>query len=78
MLNINFFPGHIAILSYYLVVKLVSSVCVLFLQCKRLVFEYAPIILINAEEFLEKTDVCTLLHACDAAPANSDSMHAAS
>lgn len=47
-------------------------------KCKRLVFEYAPIILINAAEFLEKTDVCTLLHACDAAPANSDSMHAAS
>ncbi|KAJ6407675.1 hypothetical protein OIU84_011045 [Salix udensis] len=33
-------------------------------KCKRLVFEYGPLILINAEQFLETTDVCTLLHAC--------------
>ncbi|CAN0846781.1 Proactivator polypeptide-like 1 [Linum grandiflorum] len=33
-------------------------------QCKKLVFEYGPLILINAEQFLEKTDICTALHAC--------------
>ena len=33
-------------------------------KCKRMVFEYAPIILTNAEQFLETTDVCTILHAC--------------
>ncbi|MBA0827525.1 hypothetical protein Goarm_012302 [Gossypium armourianum] len=34
-------------------------------KCKRLVFEYGPLILANAEHFLETTDVCTILHACD-------------
>ncbi|KAJ6922632.1 prosaposin-like isoform X1 [Populus alba x Populus x berolinensis] len=33
-------------------------------KCKRMVFEYGPLILINAEQFLERKDVCTLLHAC--------------
>ncbi|KAH8505894.1 hypothetical protein H0E87_012918 [Populus deltoides] len=33
-------------------------------KCKRMVFEYGPLILINAEQFLETKDVCTLLHAC--------------
>jgi len=49
-------------------------------KCKRLVFEYAPIILVNAEDFLEKSDVCTtVLHACEtAATGGEDSMHAAS
>ncbi|KAI3474272.1 hypothetical protein Pfo_029060 [Paulownia fortunei] len=32
-------------------------------KCKRLVFEYAPIILVNAEQFLETNDVCTILRA---------------
>lgn len=56
------------------------------LQCKKLVFEYAPIILINAEQFLEANDMCTILHACDAEAVVSEevslgteaSMHAAS
>ncbi|KAK9067785.1 hypothetical protein SSX86_011896 [Deinandra increscens subsp. villosa] len=34
-------------------------------KCKVLVFEYAPLILANAEQFLEKEDICTKLHACD-------------
>ncbi|XP_075513128.1 uncharacterized protein LOC142548604 isoform X3 [Primulina tabacum] len=34
-------------------------------KCKRLVFEYAPIVLVNVEKFLETNDVCTILHACD-------------
>ncbi|KAF8081106.1 hypothetical protein N665_0907s0028 [Sinapis alba] len=33
-------------------------------QCKKLVFEYGPLILVNAEEFLVKNDICTLLRAC--------------
>lgn len=35
-------------------------------QCKKLVLEYAPIILVNAYKFFEKTDVCTAIHACKA------------
>lgn len=34
-------------------------------KCKTLVFEYAPLILANAEQFLEKEDICSKLHACD-------------
>ncbi|KAL8224744.1 hypothetical protein R6Q57_017301 [Mikania cordata] len=34
-------------------------------KCKVLVFEYAPLILSNAEQFLEKEDICTKLHACE-------------
>nr|XP_043636119.1 prosaposin-like [Erigeron canadensis] len=34
-------------------------------KCKVLVFEYAPLILTNAEQFLEKEDLCTKLHVCD-------------
>ncbi|CAL1378484.1 unnamed protein product [Linum trigynum] len=39
-------------------------------QCKKLVFEYGPVILINAEQFLEKTDICTVLHACTNQPSS--------
>ncbi|KAI0531201.1 hypothetical protein KFK09_000754 [Dendrobium nobile] len=35
-------------------------------QCKRLVLEYGPVIIFNAEKFFEKTDVCTAIHACKA------------
>ncbi|XP_019085063.1 PREDICTED: proactivator polypeptide-like 1 isoform X1 [Camelina sativa] len=35
-------------------------------KCKTLVFEYGPLILVNAEEFLVKNDICTLLRACPA------------
>ncbi|MFS7976648.1 putative saposin-like type B, region 1, saposin B type, region 2 [Helianthus anomalus] len=34
-------------------------------KCKVLVFEYAPLILANAEQFLKKEDICAKLHACD-------------
>ncbi|XP_077239162.1 saposin B domain-containing protein isoform X2 [Tasmannia lanceolata] len=33
-------------------------------ECKKLVFEYGPLILANAEQFLETTDICTSIHAC--------------
>ncbi|CAL5098652.1 unnamed protein product [Urochloa decumbens] len=35
-------------------------------QCKRLVLQYIPLILINGEKFLEKNDVCALVQACPA------------
>ena len=36
-------------------------------ECKRMIFEYGPLILINAEKFLKTTDICTtILHACPA------------
>ncbi|KAL6597353.1 hypothetical protein ACP70R_046793 [Stipagrostis hirtigluma subsp. patula] len=35
-------------------------------QCKRLVLQYVPLILVNGEKFLEKNDVCVLLQACAA------------
>ncbi|KAL2484932.1 saposin B domain-containing protein [Abeliophyllum distichum] len=41
-------------------------------KCKRLVFEYAPAILVNAEQFLETNDVCKMLHACDPAPVSTE------
>ncbi|KAF2306527.1 hypothetical protein GH714_019088 [Hevea brasiliensis] len=40
-------------------------------KCKKLVFEYAPIIITEAEQFLETTDICTLLRACDSAVAGN-------
>eukprot|EP00262_Sarcandra_glabra_P018658 TRINITY_DN6781_c0_g1_i1.p1 TRINITY_DN6781_c0_g1~~TRINITY_DN6781_c0_g1_i1.p1 ORF type:complete len:241 (-),score=40.66 TRINITY_DN6781_c0_g1_i1:468-1190(-) len=35
-------------------------------ECKKLVFEYGPLILMNAEQFLETKDVCVSIHACKA------------
>lgn len=35
-------------------------------ECKKLVFEYGPLILANAEQFLETRDICTTIHACKA------------
>lgn len=40
-------------------------------KCKRMVFEYGPLILANAEQFLETRDICTVLHACDLPTTNS-------
>ncbi|KAA8517514.1 hypothetical protein F0562_017856 [Nyssa sinensis] len=42
-------------------------------KCKRLVFEYGPLILANAEQYLEKRDICIVLHACDAGKAITQS-----
>ncbi|XP_062193595.1 uncharacterized protein LOC133896994 isoform X2 [Phragmites australis] len=33
-------------------------------QCKRLVLEYVPLILVEGQKFLETTDVCSAIHAC--------------
>ncbi|KAK7394997.1 hypothetical protein VNO78_15538 [Psophocarpus tetragonolobus] len=33
-------------------------------KCKKIVFEYAPLVFDNAEKILEKTDICTVIHAC--------------
>ncbi|KAL2337611.1 hypothetical protein Fmac_012057 [Flemingia macrophylla] len=35
-------------------------------KCKKMVFEYGPLILMKAEKFLKTTDICTVLHACPA------------
>ncbi|KAI3437480.1 uncharacterized protein J3R85_005242 [Psidium guajava] len=40
-------------------------------KCKKLVFEYGPMILANMEQFLEATDVCTVLHVCNASEIES-------
>ncbi|KAK6118210.1 hypothetical protein DH2020_047996 [Rehmannia glutinosa] len=68
-----------------LLLKACNSIGKSVKKCKRLVFEYAPIILVNAEQFLETNDVCTILHACDStarvgevALETETSMHAAS
>jgi len=39
-------------------------------QCKRLVLQYIPLILVNGEKFLEKNDICTIVKACDAGKKN--------
>lgn len=33
-------------------------------KCKSLVFEFGPMILIDAQKFIEKTDICSTFHAC--------------
>jgi saposin len=33
-------------------------------ECKRLVLQYTPLILLNGEKFLEKNDICTSVRAC--------------
>ncbi|XP_030538723.1 prosaposin-like [Rhodamnia argentea] len=33
-------------------------------KCKKMVFEYGPLILANMEQFLEAADVCAVLHVC--------------
>lgn len=35
-------------------------------ECKRLIFQYGPLILANGEKFLETTDICAYMHACQA------------
>ncbi|XP_066358910.1 uncharacterized protein [Miscanthus floridulus] len=35
-------------------------------QCKKLVLQYVPLILVNGEKFLEKNYVCAILQACPA------------
>ncbi|VVB12806.1 unnamed protein product [Arabis nemorensis] len=35
-------------------------------KCKKMVFEYGPLMLAEAEKFLEKNDVCSILRVCPA------------
>ncbi|CAK9319813.1 unnamed protein product [Citrullus colocynthis] len=37
-------------------------------ECKKLVFEYGPLILANSEKILEQTDICKAIHACPGEP----------
>ncbi|WOG93162.1 hypothetical protein DCAR_0312443 [Daucus carota subsp. sativus] len=41
-------------------------------QCKKMVFEYGPILLVNAEHLLESNDICTMLHACESPKLNME------
>uniref|UniRef100_A0A0D6R2G8 Saposin B-type domain-containing protein n=1 Tax=Araucaria cunninghamii TaxID=56994 RepID=A0A0D6R2G8_ARACU len=34
-------------------------------ECKRLVFEYGPLILTNMEKYLDSNDICSELHVCE-------------
>ncbi|KAJ0975514.1 hypothetical protein J5N97_017479 [Dioscorea zingiberensis] len=36
-------------------------------ECKRLVFQYGPLILASGEKFFETNDVCSVIHACGSA-----------
>ncbi|KAK9030154.1 hypothetical protein V6N11_031585 [Hibiscus sabdariffa] len=50
-----------------ILLKACNSVQKYVKKCKQIIFEYGPLILVNAEHFLETTDICTILHACTAA-----------
>jgi saposin len=43
-------------------------------KCKKVVFEFAPIIFTNAEHYLETNDVCTMLHVCNPTPSSNKEM----
>ncbi|KAL5720846.1 hypothetical protein ACHQM5_013476 [Ranunculus cassubicifolius] len=45
-------------------------------KCKRLVFEYGPLIMANAEKFLVKNDLCTVIGACNATSTTTNSLFA--
>ncbi|CAH8334493.1 unnamed protein product [Eruca vesicaria subsp. sativa] len=40
-------------------------------KCKKMVFEYGPLMLADLEKFLEKKDVCSILGVCPPPPTNS-------
>lgn len=40
-------------------------------KCKRIVFEYGPMILLKAEHLLESNDICTILHDCNSPKAHA-------
>ncbi|XP_077253413.1 uncharacterized protein LOC143892576 [Tasmannia lanceolata] len=35
-------------------------------ECKKLVFEYGPLVLANLDKYLSSNDLCHMLHICDA------------
>ncbi|XP_031093445.1 uncharacterized protein LOC115998111 [Ipomoea triloba] len=48
-------------------------------KCKKLVFKYAPLILVKAEQLAKTNDICSLLHLCDSPiPRMEESRHSAS
>ncbi|KAK7260102.1 hypothetical protein RIF29_25862 [Crotalaria pallida] len=46
--------------------KVCNSMEKLTKNCKRLVFEYGPLVFVNAEKFLKTEEICTAIHACPA------------
>ncbi|KAK7390237.1 hypothetical protein VNO78_25536 [Psophocarpus tetragonolobus] len=51
--------------------KACSSMDKLANKCKTMVFEYGPLILVKAENYLKTSDICTTLHVCPASTAVS-------
>ncbi|XP_006643789.1 proactivator polypeptide-like 1 [Oryza brachyantha] len=43
-------------------------------QCKKMVLEYIPLILVKSQKFLETTDVCSEIHACKTGTQASETM----
>ncbi|ESW06679.1 hypothetical protein PHAVU_010G067500 [Phaseolus vulgaris] len=52
--------------------KACNSMDQLAKKCKRMVFEYGPLIIVKAEKYLKTTDICTALHVCPASTAVSN------
>ncbi|QCE12006.1 saposin [Vigna unguiculata] len=52
--------------------KLCNSVEKYANKCKRLVFDYGPLVFDNAEKFLENVDFCTVIHACKSSAVASE------
>ncbi|KAL2926651.1 Prosaposin [Bienertia sinuspersici] len=40
-------------------------------KCKSMVFEFGPVILVDAEKFIENADLCTTFHACSMQSVNT-------
>ncbi|KAH9605682.1 hypothetical protein KSS87_004918 [Heliosperma pusillum] len=43
-------------------------------KCKKMVFEFGPVLLVDAGSFVEKLDLCTTFHACTRHPAKIEGM----
>lgn len=41
-------------------------------ECKKLVFEYGPLILTNLEKYLDSNDICSQIHVCEHATRDSE------
>ncbi|CAJ1948440.1 unnamed protein product [Sphenostylis stenocarpa] len=52
--------------------KACNSMDKLAKKCKRMVFQYGPVMILKAEKFLQTTDVCTTVHVCPASTAVSN------
>ncbi|RRT41849.1 hypothetical protein B296_00057488, partial [Ensete ventricosum] len=60
----RFQPNSVNYLLIINMAKMTLAFLFFFSQCKKMVLEYGPLILINAENFLQKNDVCAAIRAC--------------